>query len=121
MQFRQNGKNRRCGCMAILLREIFWWKTADFAESLILELWGLVIRPVIMQWPGLFDGQSRKYFLQGLDEGTVDRARGWALWKALITYHSSQASVAENAKYTINEIISENKESLQKKSRLELR
>ncbi len=54
MQFRQNGKNRRCGCMAILLREIFWWKTADFAESLILELWGLVIRPVIMQWPGLF-------------------------------------------------------------------
>lgn len=54
MQFRQNGINRRCGCMAILLREIFWWKTADFAESLILELWGLVIRPVIMQWPGLF-------------------------------------------------------------------
>ena len=73
-----------------------------------------------MAWT-FFDGQSRKYFLQGLDEGTVDRARGWALWKALITYHSSQASVAENAKYTINEIISENKESLQKKSRLELR
>lgn len=62
-----------------------------------------------MAWT-FFDGQSRKYFLQGLDEGTVDRARGWALWKALITYHSSQASVAENAKYTINEIMSENKE-----------
>lgn len=36
-----------------------------------------------MAWT-FFDGQSRKYFLQGLDEGTVDRARGWALWKALI-------------------------------------
>lgn len=73
-----------------------------------------------MAWT-FFDSQSRKYFLQGLDAGTVDRARGWALWKALITYRSSQTSVAENAKYTINEIISENKESLQKESRLELR
>ncbi|MCI7473860.1 MAG: aminoglycoside phosphotransferase family protein [Clostridiales bacterium] len=54
-----------------------------------------------------FDSQSRKYFLQGLDKGTIDRARGWALWKALVTYGSSEQSVEQNAKHTINEIMSE--------------
>ncbi|TQR42257.1 aminoglycoside phosphotransferase family protein [Paenibacillus popilliae] len=60
-----------------------------------------------MAWT-FFDSYSRKYFLQGLDKGTIDRARGWALWKALITYNSSEPSISHNAKYTINTILSEN-------------
>ena len=59
-----------------------------------------------MAWT-FFDSQNRKYFLQGLDEGTVARARAWALWKALITYRSPEPLVAQNAKYTINEIMSD--------------
>lgn len=35
-----------------------------------------------------FDNESRKIFIESmnLDNDTWDRARGWALWKALITY-----------------------------------
>lgn len=39
----------------------------------------------------------------------IDRACGWALWKALITYNSDEAERAENAQYTINEIIKDEK------------
>ena len=59
-----------------------------------------------MAWT-FFDSQNRKYFLQGLDRGTINRARGWALWKALITYHSPELSISQNAKHTINELMSE--------------
>lgn len=59
-----------------------------------------------MAWT-FFDEKSRKYFLQGLDKGTVDRARGWALWKALITCTDTNEAVAENANHTLNEIITE--------------
>ena len=38
-----------------------------------------------MAWT-YFDKQSRKIFLDGLKEDMIDRAKGWALWKALITY-----------------------------------
>lgn len=41
-----------------------------------------------MAWT-FFDSQSRKRFLQGLHSDTIDRARGWALWKALITLNAS--------------------------------
>ena len=37
----------------------------------------------------------------------IDRARGWALWKALITVNASNALVAEQAKHTLNAIIEE--------------
>lgn len=42
---------------------------------------------LVMAW-NFFDGKNRKLFLDimGFDESTVNRARGWALWKALITY-----------------------------------
>ncbi|MFQ9648440.1 MULTISPECIES: phosphotransferase [Hungatella] len=40
-----------------------------------------------MAWT-FFDSQSRKRFLQGLHSDTIDRARGWALWKALITLNA---------------------------------
>ena len=47
--------------------------------------------------------------LRKLDQGMIDRACGWALWKALITYNSDEAERAENAQYTINEIIKDEK------------
>ena len=59
-----------------------------------------------MAWT-FFDSVSRKIFLKNLDEGTINRARGWALWKALITYHEPNAAVAQNAKETIASIMAE--------------
>ncbi|MED5017767.1 aminoglycoside phosphotransferase family protein [Paenibacillus chibensis] len=46
-----------------------------------------------MAWT-FFDAPSRKVFRNTLqmDEDTWNRARGWALWKALITYHSNRSS-----------------------------
>lgn len=42
---------------------------------------------LVMAW-NFFDSRSRAVFLDkmGFGEETVNRARGWALWKALITY-----------------------------------
>jgi aminoglycoside phosphotransferase (APT) family kinase protein len=42
----------------------------------------------------LFDGESRKTFREALplDEGTWARARGWALWKALVAVRSGPSS-----------------------------
>ena len=42
---------------------------------------------LVMAW-NFFDDNSREVFLNrmNVDEDTVNRARGWALWKALITY-----------------------------------
>lgn len=45
----------------------------------------------------------------------IDRACGWALWKALITYNSDEAERAENAQYTINEIIKDEKNLVKSK------
>lgn len=46
-----------------------------------------------MAWT-FFDEPSRKVFRNTLqmDGDTWNRARGWALWKALITYHSNRSS-----------------------------
>lgn len=43
-----------------------------------------------MAWT-FFDESSRKIFLQDLDQNTINRARGWALWKALITYDKQES------------------------------
>ena len=59
-----------------------------------------------MAWT-FFDSQSRAHFLRGLDAGTVSRARGWALWKALITLDASDADAAANAKFTLAAILNE--------------
>jgi aminoglycoside phosphotransferase (APT) family kinase protein len=42
---------------------------------------------LVMAW-NFFDDVSREIFLSSInvDQDTVDRARGWALWKALISY-----------------------------------
>lgn len=40
-----------------------------------------------------------------LDKGTWNRAKGWALWKALITYISLDKKISENARYTVDAIL----------------
>jgi aminoglycoside phosphotransferase (APT) family kinase protein len=61
-----------------------------------------------------FDDTSRKVFKNkiNLDEGTWNRARGWALWKALITYDAhidSDKVIAEEASSTIWTIVEDYK------------
>lgn len=53
------------------------------------------------------DVDSRNAFFQELecDEDTRSRARGWALWKALITYNDGNPVIAENAKHTVGVIL----------------
>jgi hypothetical protein len=46
------------------------------------------------------------------DKDTWNRARAWALWKALITY--KEKDLEENAKYTISAILEEDYEKLRK-------
>lgn len=62
-----------------------------------------------MAWT-FFDKSSRKIFKEVLqiDEETWNRARGWALWKALITYDANKASnkiVAEESYRVIQVIV----------------
>ena len=59
-----------------------------------------------MAWT-YFSPAERDVFLRGLDCGAVARARGWALWKALITYDDSDADFRENARHTVREILKE--------------
>ena len=56
-----------------------------------------------MAWT-FFDSQSRKVFLKGLSQEMRNRAMGWALWKALITYESDEEERRVNARYTITQI-----------------
>lgn len=63
-----------------------------------------------MAWT-FFDQSSRRRFLQGLDAATVDRARGWALWKALITYRDADQRAAENARFTLKSLMEEYEEA----------
>ncbi|MEC0091216.1 aminoglycoside phosphotransferase family protein [Paenibacillus macquariensis] len=62
-----------------------------------------------MAWT-FFDNNSRKIFKKvlNMDEGTWNRARGWALWKALITYNGHKDSndiIAEESYHVIHIII----------------
>ncbi|MDP4550110.1 aminoglycoside phosphotransferase family protein [Alkalihalobacillus macyae] len=70
----------------------------------------------VMAWT-FFDDESRKVFKRTLnpDEETWNRARGWALWKALITYswnRKSNKKVSAEA-YNIITIIQEDYERIQ--------
>ena len=56
-----------------------------------------------MAWT-FFDSQSRDVFLKGLSQKMRNRAMGWALWKALITYESEEEERRMNARYTIAQI-----------------
>lgn len=59
-----------------------------------------------MAWT-YFDEEARKIFLAGLPKDMVNRARGWALWKALITYDDGNPDFKKNARYTIDTILKE--------------
>lgn len=52
-----------------------------------------------------FNSSNRKIFLKGVSDETINRARGWALWKALITYYDRNERISANAKFTINSIL----------------
>lgn len=62
----------------------------------------------VMAWT-FFNKESRNVFLESVncDKNTKDRAMGWALWKALITYdEANKTSESSNfAKETIEEIL----------------
>jgi len=51
-----------------------------------------------------FKGDSRKAFKStvDMDEDTWNRARGWALWKALIILESSEDKTSKKAKLQLN-------------------
>lgn len=62
----------------------------------------------------LLKNESRNIFKSSLnlDENTWQRARGWALWKALITLAAIDDKFSDEAKeqiYIINDVINENK------------
>ncbi|MCJ7842504.1 phosphotransferase [Lederbergia sp. NSJ-179] len=61
-----------------------------------------------MAWT-FFDRTSRQVFKKQMDvdEGTWNRAKGWALWKALITYHHDEKKMREHAQATIKEILAD--------------
>jgi aminoglycoside phosphotransferase (APT) family kinase protein len=63
-----------------------------------------------MAWT-FFDDKSRKVFLKSvsLDTETENRARGWALWKALITYagEEKESVSAREAKKVIDVLLNE--------------
>lgn len=65
---------------------------------------------LVMAW-NYFDAESREVFLRSLNLGvdTVNRARGWALWKALITvrWQEPESESANWARRAIDRIIEE--------------
>jgi aminoglycoside phosphotransferase (APT) family kinase protein len=62
----------------------------------------------VMGWT-FFNADDRKIFLSQPhpDNNTVNRARGWALWKALITHDSTDKTVHQLSKQTIHAILNE--------------
>ena len=65
-----------------------------------------------MAWT-YFGEASRGIFLAGLSEDMVNRARGWALWKALITYDDASPDSRENARLTVDAILRESQANRQ--------
>lgn len=61
-----------------------------------------------MAWT-FFDKESRDVFIKSmnLDKDTWNRSKGWALWKALITYNNSDKKISENARFTVDAIIND--------------
>lgn len=86
----------------ILLKENRFYALIDFG---ILSI-GDPACDFAMAW-SYFDDKSRPLFLRHLSTDLICRARGWALWKALITYDDTNPDFAINAKRTIHEILNE--------------
>jgi len=56
-----------------------------------------------------FDAPGSEVFLDRFrgDENTIKRAKGWALWKALITYNDKDEKIASDARYTISRLLNQ--------------
>lgn len=107
-------------CISSIYQEKAVWVHGDIAPGNILcrnhHFYGLIDFGVLgkgdpaceyaMAWT-YFDKVSRNIFLSGLPDDMIDRAKGWALWKALITYNDVNVDFKENAHLTIWEILSE--------------
>ncbi|WP_297637442.1 aminoglycoside phosphotransferase family protein [uncultured Clostridium sp.] len=61
-----------------------------------------------MAWT-FFEEDNRVEFLKEIDNETIERAKGWALWKVLITYNNNKEEVRDNARKTIKEILKDYK------------
>ena len=59
-----------------------------------------------MAWT-YFDAPGRARFLRDLEAGLVKRARGWALWKAMITFEDANSISRESARHTLGVLLSE--------------
>lgn len=57
-----------------------------------------------------FDKQSHHIFLANISEDMKNRAMGWALWKALITFDDSNEEIRFHARKVIQEIVYDYKE-----------
>lgn len=77
-----------------------------YSEYYSLKLIFTVTWHSISIWT-FFNKEARKIFLAGLPEDMVNRARGWALWKALITYDDVKEDFQKNARYTVSAILQE--------------
>ena len=103
------------------------WLHGDFATSNLLVNKGNLSAVIDFGCSGVGDpacdltiawtflsGASRNAFIKSfaLDSATWGRARGWALWKALITlveYIETDANKSKHARYVINEVFDDYK------------
>lgn len=60
----------------------------------------------VMAWT-FFDRFARQVFLEGLPEDMILRAKGWALWKALITYHDENPKPRALSKTALGAVLEE--------------
>lgn len=65
---------------------------------------------LVMAW-NFFDDESRAIFLNemGVDDDMINRARGWALWKALISYawHEQGSELSNWGEHVLHVIVKE--------------
>lgn len=61
---------------------------------------------LVMAWT-FFDGDAREAFRDavGLDDATWQRARGWALWKALVTLAGEPGPGADDSRRVLDEVL----------------
>ncbi len=61
---------------------------------------------LVMAWT-YFEGDARDAFRDavGLDDATWGRARGWALWKALVTLSSGSGPGGDNSRRVLHEVL----------------
>lgn len=57
----------------------------------------------VMAWT-FFGAETRQIFLAGLEDATIARAKGWALWKALITYVDENPEFEELSRIVLKAI-----------------